>query len=105
MHVFEDIPEYRYLPLHDLICKLTLMIKVKVSHYMPSRHTGIALTIFDPNARRGWVVRATPQPLYSLERDPVPTVQEAGWASGPVWISSENLAFIEFRTLDRPARS
>jgi hypothetical protein len=25
------------------------------------------------------------QPLYPWERDPVPIVQEAGWASGLVW--------------------
>jgi len=25
-------------------------------------------------------------------KDPVPTVQEAGWASGPVWTGAENLA-------------
>jgi len=25
-----------------------------------------------------------PQPLYTLERDPLPTVQEAVWAPGPV---------------------
>jgi hypothetical protein len=30
----------------------------------------------------GWVVNATPQPLYSRERDSVPIVQEAGWAPG-----------------------
>ena len=26
------------------------------------------------------------------ERDPIPTVQEAGWASGPVWTGAKNLA-------------
>ena len=25
-------------------------------------------------------------------KDPVPIVQEAGWASGPVWTGAENLA-------------
>jgi len=25
-------------------------------------------------------------------KDPVPIVQEAGWAPGPVWIGAENLA-------------
>jgi hypothetical protein len=34
--------------------------------------------------RWGWVVSTTPRPLYSRER-PVPIVQEAGWAPGPVW--------------------
>ena len=30
--------------------------------------------------------------LYPGEEDPVPIVQEAGWAPGPVWTGAENLA-------------
>ena len=37
--------------------------------------------------------------------DPEPTVQEAGWAPGPVWTGAENLACTGFRSPDRPARS
>jgi hypothetical protein len=37
----------------------------------------------------GWVLNATPRPLYPRERDPVPTVQEAGWTSVPVWTGAE----------------
>ena len=33
----------------------------------------------------GWIFNATPQPLYLWQRDPVPTVQEAGWTLRPVW--------------------
>ena len=32
-----------------------------------------------------------PLQLHSLAREPVPIVQEAGWASGPVWTGAENL--------------
>jgi hypothetical protein len=32
----------------------------------------------------------TPRPLCTLERDPVPRVQEAGWAPGPVWTGPES---------------
>jgi hypothetical protein len=39
----------------------------------------------------GWVVNATPRPLYPRERDQVPIVQEAGWAPGPIWTGAENL--------------
>jgi hypothetical protein len=53
----------------------------------------------------GWVVNATHRPLYPRERDPVPTVQEARWAPGPVWTGAENLAPTGFRSPDRPARS
>jgi hypothetical protein len=34
-------------------------------------------------ARWGWVVNATPRSLCPQERDPVPIVQEAGWAPRP----------------------
>jgi len=37
--------------------------------------------------------------------DPVPIVQEAGWAPGPVWTGAENLAPTGIRSPDRPARS
>jgi len=33
-----------------------------------------------------------PQPLFTPGKDPVPIVQEAGWAPGPVWTGVENLA-------------
>jgi hypothetical protein len=39
----------------------------------------------------GWVVNATPRPLYPLERSGT-IVQEAEWASEPVWTGAENLA-------------
>jgi len=38
-----------------------------------------------------------PQPLYSQEGDPVPIIQEAGWALGLVWMGLENLAPTGFR--------
>jgi hypothetical protein len=38
----------------------------------------------------GWLA---PRPSRSTPgKDPVPTVQEAGWASEPVWTGAENLA-------------
>jgi hypothetical protein len=38
-------------------------------------------------------------------KDPVPIVQEAGWAPGPVWTGAENLAPIGIQYPDRPARN
>jgi hypothetical protein len=32
-----------------------------------------------------------PWPLFTPRKDPVPIVQEAGWAPGPVWTGAENL--------------
>jgi len=38
------------------------------------------------------MVNITPRPFYPLEREPVPIVKEAGWASGTVWMGAENFA-------------
>jgi len=38
------------------------------------------------------VVIIMPRPLYSRERDLVPTAQRAGWTTGQPWTIVENLA-------------
>jgi len=43
-----------------------------------------------------------PAALFPV-KDAVPTVQEAGWAPGPVWTGAENLAPTGIRSPDRPA--
>jgi hypothetical protein len=60
----------------------------------PEGGWGIAVHPLDLGARRGWVVSTTP-PVTLPRKDPVPILQEAGWAPGPVWI----------RFPGRPARS
>jgi len=50
----------------------------------------------------GWVVNATPHPLYPVN-DPVPIVQEAGWSLGLVWTGAENLTPTRIQFPDRPA--
>jgi hypothetical protein len=49
----------------------------------------------------GWVVNATPRPLYCQQRDAVPILQEAGWAPEPVWTGEKNLAPTEIGSPDR----
>jgi hypothetical protein len=65
---------------------------------------GIALLIRDLGARRGgW---SAPRSVrFTPGKDPVPIVQEAGWAAGLVWTDAENLATTGIRSPDRPARS
>ena len=46
-----------------------------------------------------------PRPLFTTGKDPVPIVQEAGWAPGPVWTGAENLAPSGIRSRDRLACS
>jgi len=45
----------------------------------------IALLFHDRDTRRGWVVSSTPRPHLIPGKDPVPILQKAGWAPGPVW--------------------
>ena len=45
-----------------------------------------------------------PRPLFTPGKDPVPIVQEAGWAPGPVWTGAKNLAATGIRSPNRPAR-
>ena len=42
---------------------------------------------------------------FTPGKDPVPKVQEAGWAPGPVWTGAENLVPTGIRSTDLPARS
>jgi hypothetical protein len=65
----------------------------------------IALLFHDHGTRRGWVVSSTPRPYFTPEKDPVPILQKAGWAPGPVWTGAENLAPTGIRSPVRPARS
>jgi len=67
--------------------------------------TGIALLFLDHGTRRGWGASVTPRPFFTPGIDPVPIVQEAGWAPGPVWTGAENLAPTGIRSPDRAARS
>ena len=46
---------------------------------------GIALLFHDCSTWRGWVVSSTPWPHFTLGKDSVPILQEAGWVPGAVW--------------------
>ena len=45
------------------------------------------------------------QAAFTPGKDPVPIVQEAKWASEPVWIGAKSLAPIGIRSPDLPART
>jgi hypothetical protein len=67
--------------------------------------TGIALAFHEHGTRRGCGVSVMPWPLSTPGKDPVPIVQEAGWAPGPVWTGAENLSPTGIRSPNRPAHS
>ena len=88
--------------------KLTTTTKAKWSRYRPGVAQrvgrGIALLFLDRGTRRGWVVSSTPRPHFTPGKDPVPILQEAGWASGPVWTGGKSRPHRD-SIPDRPARS
>ena len=65
---------------------------------------GIALLFHDCGTRRGWVVSSTLWPLFTPGKYPVPIVQEAGWAPGPVWTDGKSL-HTGIRSPEGPAHS
>ena len=68
--------------------------KVKCSRYRPGVvqrvGRGIALLFHDHGSRRWLVVSRTPRPHFTPGKDPVPILQGAGWAPGPVWTGGKS---------------
>jgi len=54
---------------------------------------------------RVWMVNATPSVLYPQGQDPLPVVEEAGWAEGPVWTHVQNLTPTRIWFPDLPAHN
>jgi len=83
-------------------------IKVKWTPYRPGAAQrmgrGIALLFHDRGTGRGWVVSSTLRPHLTPGKDPVPILQEAGWAPGPVWTGGKSRPHRDSIS-DRPARS
>jgi len=81
------------LKVRKVKVKVTLVQALRLctgcTAYRGSR--GIALPFHDHGTRRGWGVSFTHRPLSTPGKDPVPIVQEAGWAPGRVWTGEENL--------------
>ena len=94
------------------LCKedkyILVNIKLKWSRYRSGVAQrvgrGIALLFHDRGTKRGWVVSSTPRPHFTPGIDPVPIVQEAGWAPGPVWTGGKSRPHRD-SIPDRPARS
>jgi len=86
-------------------CILAQALRLCTGRTTHRKSRGIALLFLDHGTRRGWGVSVTPRSLFTPGKDPVPIVQEAGWAPGPFWTGSENLASTGIRSPDSPARS
>ena len=83
-------------------------VKLKRSHYRPGVAQrvgrGIALLFHDRGTRREWVASSTPRPHFTPGKDPVPILQETGWAPGPVWTGGKSRPHRD-SIPDLPARS
>jgi len=65
---------------------------------------GIALLFHDRGTRRGRVTSSTPRSHFTPGKDPVPILQVAGWAPGPVWTAGKSRPHRDSIPV-RPARS
>jgi len=85
-----------------------IYIKVKWSRYRPGVAQRvdrvIALLFHDRGTRSGWVVSSTPRPDFTPGKEPVTTLQEAGWAPEPIWTVGKTRPHWD-SIPDRPARS
>jgi len=95
----------RHIHVEKVKCTLVQALRLCTGRTANRGSTGIALLFRDHGTRSGWGVSVTPWLLFTPGKDPVPIVQEAGWAPGPVWTGAENLAPTGIRSPDRPARS
>ena len=64
----------------------------------------IALLFHDRGTRRECVVSSTPRPHLTPGKDPVPILEEAGWAPGPVWTGGKSRPHRDSLP-DRPAHN
>jgi len=85
---------YIYIYIFYRIIIHIVKVEVKWSRYRPgvAQRAGrvTALLFHDRGARRGWVVSSTPRPHFTPGIDPVPILQEAVWAPGPVWTGGKS---------------
>ena len=87
-----------FLLLHQRIkivkvkCTLVQALRLCTGRTAYRGSRGIAVLFHDHGTRRGGGISVTPRPLFTPGKDPVPIVQEAGWAPGTVWAGAENLA-------------
>jgi hypothetical protein len=100
--------------LYNILIKFGIpmkLVKVKVSLTDPKAQKEVEAQLYSflisALERGGW---PAPRPgRFTPVKDPVPIVQEAGWAPGPVLTCAKNLAptgiFLCTRSPDRPARS
>ena len=80
----KEFPE-QSVTIYQYKSKIKGKVRPRTSHEGPEEEKRYSSTLSLTSALDGgWVVNATPRPLYPRVRDHVPIVQEAGWATGRV---------------------
>jgi hypothetical protein len=102
VNIFEGLRRGKVIKVKVTLVQALRLCTGRTAH---RRSRGIALLFHDHGTRKGWGVSVTPRPLFTPGKDPVPIVQEAGWAQGPVWTGAKNLTPTGILSPDRPARS
>ena len=75
-----SVLDTKFVFLYDVVkvkCTFVQTLRFCTGRTAHRRSWGIALLFLDNGTRRGWGVSVTPRPLFILEKDPVPIVQEA----------------------------
>jgi hypothetical protein len=94
---------------HTLTVHQTALSKGKghpiTGHEGPTGGIEVQLYSFSTSALGGGAWSAPRPGRFTPGKAPVPTAQEGGWAPGPVWTCTKNLAPTGIRSPDRPARS
>ena len=108
LHTLQRKDDQYQMCTRNIIYINNTLKKVKWSRYRPSvaQRVGrcIALLLHDRGTWRGWVVSSTHRSHFTPGRDPVPILQEAGWAPGPVCTSGKSRPHQD-SIPDRPDRS
>jgi len=86
-------------------CTLVQALRLCTGRTAHRGSRGLALLFLDHGTRSVWGVSVTPWPLFAPWKDPIPILQEGGWAPGSLWTGAENLALTGIRSPDHPARS
>ena len=105
LHFDQKKSPFLFVKSKKVKCTLVQALRLCTGRTADRGSRGIALPFHDHGTKRKWGVSITPRPLFTPGKDPVPIVQEAGWAPGPVRTGAEYLASIGIRSPDRPARS
>ena len=85
-------------------CTLVQALRLCTGRTAYKGSRGIALPFYDHVTRRGWGVSVTTRPLFTLRKDSVNILQEAGWAPQPVWTAVKSRP-TWIRSPDRQDRS